>query len=134
MLRPMSPGWLCVSILACLALAPPAMAWPVKTDSNAPQAARRLVERLLPDAAERFAFEVIPPDDGRDVFEIESRGDRVVIRGNAALSMATGLNWYLNHDCHCHVSLQGRQLELPDPLPQVSPKVRRASWAPLATI
>ena len=43
--------------------------------------------------------------------------------------MATGLNWYLNHFCHCHVSLHGRQLNLPDPLPAVTPKVRQVSWA-----
>ena len=42
--------------------------------------------------------------------------------------MATGLNWYLNHFCHCHVSLHGRQLNLPDPLPAVTPKVRQVTW------
>ncbi|MDY0168911.1 MAG: alpha-N-acetylglucosaminidase TIM-barrel domain-containing protein [Thermoguttaceae bacterium] len=96
---------------------------------QAPDAARDLLERLLPEYSGRFEFETIPPADGHDVFEIESRGGRVVIRGNTAGSMATGLNWYLNHHCHCHVSLHGRQLNLPDPLPEVTPKVRQVSWA-----
>ena len=43
--------------------------------------------------------------------------------------MAMGLNWYLKHHCQCHVSWGGDQLKLPEVLPQVQPKVRRASWA-----
>lgn len=93
------------------------------------EAARALVQRLLPDDADRFVFEFIPAEAGRDLFEIESRQGRVVIRGNTGVSMATGLNWYLKHYCRCHVSLCGNQLELPDPLPVVEPKMRRTSWA-----
>jgi alpha-N-acetylglucosaminidase len=103
--------------------------WPGKTDAAAPAAARGLVQRLLPRHADRFEFEVLSAEQGRDVFEIESRGGQVVIRGNTAGSMATGLNWYLNRFCHCHVSLHGRQLDLPDPLPMVSSKVRQVTWA-----
>jgi alpha-N-acetylglucosaminidase len=95
---------------------------------TAAQAARGLVQRLLPKQADRFEFEVLPPNDGRDVFEIESRGGRLVIGGNNGVSLATGLNWYLNRFCHCHVSLHGCQLNLPDPLPAVAPKVRQVTW------
>jgi alpha-N-acetylglucosaminidase len=100
-----------------------------RTDSQAPQAALDLVQRLLPKHADRFAFEAIPPDAGRDVFEIETHGGNVVVRGNTAVSMAMGINWYLKHYCHCHVSWCGNQLNLPDPLPEVERKVRRVSWA-----
>ncbi|MBN1444083.1 MAG: alpha-N-acetylglucosaminidase C-terminal domain-containing protein [Planctomycetes bacterium] len=93
------------------------------------EAARALLGRLLPRHADRFELELIPPDEGRDVFEIESRGDRIAIRGNSGVSMATGLNWYLNHHCRRHVSLFGRRLDLPDPLPAAAPKVRRVAWA-----
>ncbi len=125
-------GW--ASLVVCLVFAPRATAdspqpATIATSAHAPGAARALVERLLPEHADRFAFETIPRADGRDVFELESRGGRVVIRGNTAGSMATGLNWYLNHYCHSHVSLHGRQVNLPDPLPAVNPEVRRVSWA-----
>lgn len=100
-----------------------------RVGSNATLAARGLVERLLPEQVDRFVFEVIPPAEDRDVFEIDGGGDRVVIRGNTAVAMATGLNWYLKHYCHCHVSWCGNQLKLPDPLPRVSPKLRQVSWA-----
>jgi len=97
--------------------------------TDATLAARGLLERLVPQDADRFAFEIIPPVDSRDVFEIEGRRGSVVIRGNTAVAMAAGLNWYLKHYCHCHVSWCGRQLNLPDPLPEVSPKVRQVTWA-----
>ena len=44
--------------------------------------------------------------------------------------MAMGLNWYLKHYCHAHVSWYGNQLDLPDPLPPVEPKVRNESAGP----
>jgi alpha-N-acetylglucosaminidase len=109
--------------------AEPAPQRSVKADPNAPHAGRALVERLLPQHVDRFEFETLAPADGRDVFELESRNGRIVIRGNTGVSLATGLNWYLNHYCRCHVSLHGRQLNLPDPLPEVTTKVRQVSWA-----
>jgi alpha-N-acetylglucosaminidase len=93
------------------------------------EAARSLVRRLLPLHADQFVFETIGADNNRDVFELESRGGKTVIRGNNGVAMAMGLNWYLKHHCHCHVSWYGDQLNLPQPLPPVGPKVRRASWA-----
>jgi alpha-N-acetylglucosaminidase len=105
------------------------LSWPGRQDPAAPAAAQALVKRLLPQHADRFVFEVIPPVSGRDVFEIESRDNATVIRGNTAGAMATGLNWYLEHYGHCQVSLSGRQLNLPDPLPAVPSKVRQVCWA-----
>lgn len=102
---------------------------PATPDANAPQAARALVQRLLPDHTDRFTFEVVDSDAGRDVFEIETRQGQVVIGGNNGVAMAMGLNWYLKHYCRCHFSWCGEQLSLPDPLPPVEPRVRRASWA-----
>ncbi len=102
---------------------------PMSDPSRAPSAARALLTRLLPSHVDRFVFEAIPPEQGRDVFEIETRDGKTAIRGNTGVAMATGLNWYLKHYCHCHVSWYGRQLNLPDPLPSVQPKVRQTSWA-----
>jgi len=106
-----------------------AIRWPDRTDSGAPAAAQALLQRLLPEHADPFVFETTPSLHGRDVFEIESVKGQIVIRGNNAVTMAAGLHWYLKHHCHCHVSWYGSQLILPEPLPQVQPKVRRISWA-----
>lgn len=93
-------------------------------------AAAGLVERLLPDQAGRFVIEVIPADPAGDVFELESREGRVVLRGNTGVSIASALNWYLKYFCQCHHSFTGgSQLRLPDPLPEVNPKVRQVCSA-----
>ncbi len=91
------------------------------------RAARGLVARVLPAQAKSFVLETIPADVGRDVFEIESRDGKVVLRGNTGVALACALNWYLKYYCQCHYSLKSRQLALPDPLPSVQPKVRRVS-------
>jgi len=91
------------------------------------QAAGELAGRILHKRAGEFTFKIIPTDKGRDVFEISSGGGKVVIGGNNGVSMAVGLNWYLNQYCYCHVSLGGRQLNLPDTLPAVKSGVKRVS-------
>ena len=100
-----------------------------ETAPAATAAAQALLGRLLPQHVDRFAFATIPAEQGRDVFELESVGPRVVVRGNNGVAMAMGLNWYLKYFAHCHVSWYGNQLNLPDPLPKVPGKVRHVSWA-----
>ena len=93
-------------------------------------AARAILQRLAPAKAELFLLETIPAENGRDVFEIESRDGKIVIRGSSGVAIASGWNWYLMHYCHCHVSLWGNQLRFPDPLPAVPEKIRRISPFP----
>ena len=104
---------------------------PGRADDSPVTAARALLDRLFPTYQHRdaFKFEVIPLDQGRDVFEIETDRAGVTIRGNNGVSLAMGLNWYLKYACHCHVSWCGSQLNLPDPLPLVQEKIRRVAWA-----
>jgi alpha-N-acetylglucosaminidase len=95
--------------------------------SRAVTAADALLHRLIPTAGDAIIFEYILPDSGLDVFEIESKNDQIVIRGNHAVSMAMGLNWYLKYYCLCDVSLFGSQLNMPEKPPVVPSKVRRVS-------
>ena len=113
-------------ILAVLLLG--AAALPAAQDSTE-QAARGLIARVLPEHAKHFIVEVIPPAGTNDVFELESRDGTIVVRGNNGVAIAAGLNWYLKYYCQCHVALTTRQLQLPNPLPPVQPKVRRVSQA-----
>ena len=93
------------------------------------QSAAELVERILPGRGVGFVLETIPAEQGQDVFEIESREGKVVLRGNTPLSVAVGLNWYLKYTCHRSASLNGNHLKLPTPLPAVDKKVRKTGWA-----
>ena len=92
-------------------------------------AASDLIERILPQHARQFILELIPPENGQDVFELQSRDGKVVVRGNSPLSQAVAVNWYLKYYGRGHVSLNGRQLHLPPELPALKEKVRQVAWA-----
>lgn len=91
--------------------------------------AAALARRVLGAQADQFRFERIADEAGHDVFEVESAAGRVVVRGNSALSMATGLNHYLRYHARASVSLNGSQTALPSTLPAVPAKVRQVAWA-----
>lgn len=91
---------------------------------TAEEAAQGLLSRLLPEHQDHFVFESIPPEEDRDVYEIEGRDGKIVLRGSTGVAMASALNAYLKHNCHASVSLRGNQLALPDPLPMPEGKTR----------
>ena len=102
----------------------PAGAVPAAVQTNPQAAAAALVARVLPGRAGEFAVEIIPAADGKDVFEVESAGGTIVLRGNNGVSVASALNWYLKEVCHAQLSWCGDQLNLPAQLPPVPAKVR----------
>ena len=62
--------------------------------------AGELARRLFSNRADVFMFEEIAPlknTKSKDVYTVESRGDKIVIGGNNANSMAAGLNYYLKN-------------------------------------
>ncbi len=93
-------------------------------------AAQGLVQRVLPERASQFVLETIAADEGRDVFEIESRDGKIVLRGNDGVSIAAGFNWYLKYTARCEVSACGSQLDLPAVLPAAQAKVRIVATVP----
>ncbi len=106
---------------------------PVAANTATTTSVRNVINRLLPGRGSEFTFEMIGPDAGRDVFEIEAGpANTVVIRGNRILSLTSGFNWYLKHTADCHVSWNGNQLNLATPAPsptgiirQISPYIHR---------
>lgn len=95
--------------------------------ANPEDAAKAVLVRLLPAEAEHFELASIPKADGCDVFEIESRNGKVILRGSSGVAICSALNWYLKYYCHASVSWTGNQLKLPDPLPQVQGAIRKPS-------
>ena len=91
-------------------------------------AAEGVIQRLLgAEAASYFVVEMIRPENGLDVFEVESVDGHIVLRGSNGVSACRGLKWYLNNLCHSSISWRGDHLGLPDPLPKVSRKVRETT-------
>lgn len=74
-------------LLVLLLAVPSAPAGPV-------EAARGLIQRVVPQHANQFVVEVIPSAEGKDVFEIESLDGKIVLRGDNGVSIASALNPY----------------------------------------
>jgi alpha-N-acetylglucosaminidase len=96
--------------------------------SSVVPAAYGLIERVIPHEAGHVVVETLSATNDQDVFEVEGRGDKIVLRGNSGVSIASALNWYLQNECHCDISWNcGDQLRVPKPLPAVPEAVRIAS-------
>jgi alpha-N-acetylglucosaminidase len=89
------------------------------------KAAAELIKRVLPAAAASFEVAFIPKSSDKDVFELESKNGKIVLRGNNAVSIGSALNYYLKNYAHCDISWNGSNLHLPSPLPAVAQKVRK---------
>ncbi len=84
-----------------------------------------LLERIDTGASEKFEIELIQSTNDTDFFELDQNGDKVVVRGNSYVNIATGINWYLKYHANIHLSWNGMQAKLPTPLPAVQQKERR---------
>ncbi|MBS2212693.1 alpha-N-acetylglucosaminidase [Carboxylicivirga mesophila] len=94
--------------------------------SSEVDAAYALLKRLMPERTEEFEFQIIPDDNGKDVFELQTVNEKLVVRGNSALVMAYGLHYYLRHFCNSSFSWNGHQLQQSgEPLPVIEQKVRK---------
>lgn len=107
-----------LTLLSALAGVPPRVDLP---------AARALIARVVPASAARFEVAALPDSAGHDVFEVESRGSRVVLRGSSGVAIASALNWYLEQVAGVNASLPLTPISLPSPLPAVPTKVHRTT-------
>jgi len=88
-------------------------------------AVNNLLKRVLKEKADDFKTELISPDNGKDVFEIDKKDDQIVLRGNNGVSIASALNFYLKNIAHCDITWDGTNLNLPDPLPMPDKMIRK---------
>lgn len=93
---------------------------PITLSASETRIATQLAERIIPRHAQHFNFKQKKSDDGKDFFRIESLKGKIVITGNNANSMATGLNHYLKYYCLTTVSWYADiPVEMPDTLPML---------------
>ena len=81
-----------------------------------------LLERIDKGASRKFIIE--QTNAPTDFFELDQKDDKVVVRGNNYVWIATGLNWYLKYYAGIHLSWNSMQAELPEVLPAVKQKER----------
>ena len=85
------------------------------------------IRRIVPEVADYFEVEFIPKDGENDVFEIENQNDKIVLRGNNGISIASALNYYLKNYTHSSITWNGSNINVAYPLPKVPEKVRKVS-------
>ena len=90
-------------------------------------AVRAMLKRTVPEKEKYFVIDSIAKENGKDVFEIESKDGKIILRGTDPVVASTAFNYYLKHYCHCFLSRSGNNMDLPDTLPQVLKKVRIVS-------
>lgn len=91
------------------------------------EASYALIKRILPKFHNRFQIEFIDKENDKDVFELESKGGKIILRGNHGISVASALNFYLKNYAHCDISWNGNNLNLIKELPVIPLKVRQAT-------
>lgn len=101
-------------LLACICI-PIGQLWSTPIDG--------LLERICPGASHKFIIQL--QKGGNDFFELDQKGNKVVIRGNNYVNIATGLNWYLKYYAGIQLSWNGMTAQLPDNLPKVTTPVRK---------
>ena len=86
-----------------------------------------LIKRIVPTVAEHFVVEFIQKEGEKDVYEVESKGDKIILRGNNGVSVASALNHYLKYYTNSSITWNGSNINVAYPLPVVPEKVRNTS-------
>ena len=97
----------------------------VSAQVNIP-ASYALIKRVIPQRASAFVVESLAPE-AKDAFEIESKNNKIILRGSNGVSVASALYYYLTQYCHCQVTWNGTNLNLPKVLPVVAQKFHKAT-------
>lgn len=95
------------------------MLFPISVPANP---IKGMLERIDKGASGKFVTEI--KKSPVDFFELDQQGNKVVVRGNTYINIATGINWYLKYHAGIHLSWNGMQAKLPAVLPAVPRKER----------
>jgi alpha-N-acetylglucosaminidase len=77
-------------------------------------AAKGLLQRLLPEYQHLFNLRIAPPDTTSSFFEIEVIDGIIDVYGTSGIELTSAINWFLKYFCNSSVSWEatgGRQLD-----------------------
>ena len=86
-----------------------------------------LLDRIDKGASKKFELVIQKTEEGNDFFELDQNKDKVVVRGNNYVSLATGINWYLKYYAGIHLTWNNMHAKLPSLLPVVQKKERHTT-------
>jgi hypothetical protein len=85
-----------------------------------------IIDRTIGAAyRDRFIFRLDDRHTGNDYFELSDAPEKIVVQGNAGLSLATGLNWYFKNRLNVHISEQTMQTAMPAQIVPIGATVRK---------
>jgi alpha-N-acetylglucosaminidase len=90
------------------------------------QASKALLQRVVPRHASQFSIEPLKAVN-KDTFEIASKNNTIVLKGNTGVAIASALYYYLDHYCHAQITWNGTNLSLPAVLPKPIETIRKSS-------
>lgn len=86
-----------------------------------------LLKRVIPKQANQFIIKSLAAEKNKDVFEIEAANNKIVLRGNDGVAIASALYYYLNNYCHAQITWNGTNLNLSSSLPLPKNKIRKTT-------
>ena len=119
--------YLAFSILTLITVFP-LLAVHGETQNSQVKASYNVLGRILPGRVNDFILNIIEKDGNNDVFEIESKNNRIIIRGSSGVAICSGLNYYLKNYCNAVYNWRGGQeLHIQGKLPHNFEKIRKVS-------
>ncbi|MCF3119464.1 alpha-N-acetylglucosaminidase [Streptomyces arenae] len=112
------------------ALTGTAAARPAEAPALDTDAARSVLNRLLPHHAEQIRLRLVPPRGREDRLRVTGTTGRIEVSGTTPAVLLTGVHWYLKYVCGAHVAWNGDQLDLPRRLPAPARPLERSTSLP----
>lgn len=81
---------------------------------------RNVIRRTIGNRADAIDLQVVPSENGTDVYEIEARGGVLTVRGSSPSAICSGFYEYLRKACKSMVSWSGSNLHIPLKWPDYS--------------
>ena len=94
-------------------------------EPNQPQSIVALAERIQSGLSRYFIFELT--ENANEQFEIESKGDKIIVRGSTLNSITAGLGWYLKYYCNSGTFWTVKRNPIAVPLPKIDQKIVRTT-------
>ena len=83
-------------------------------------AAKQVLMRVVGMKSTSFQFEIIPTENGLDVYEVIAVGGKVQVKGSSTIALTHGAYDYINKACNMQYTWSSQQLALPNNLPDFS--------------
>ncbi len=91
------------------------------------KAAQGVISRVTLEIEDLFVLNLVEKQGDKDFFEIEGKGDRIIIKGTSGNTICVGYNYYLKNFCNCRYTWRGENLNLPAELPLSFEKIKKVT-------